>query len=57
MFRYAEAQLALGLCTVVDCPFARPALYHTAAALAQKVGWQPSPLCVLQLALFWLLVS
>lgn len=42
MFSYCETQLQLGLSTVLDCPFARVALYHRAVELAEKVsGYGP----------------
>jgi len=38
MFRYAATQLALGINTIIDCPFSRVELFHRAQQLAQKVG-------------------
>ena len=42
LLRYAETQLSLGTSAVIDCPFAREALFRRAQAIAEQVGW-PSP--------------
>ena len=38
MFRVTATQLKCGVSTVVDCPLARPQLFHRAKALAAQVG-------------------
>lgn len=37
LLKVARTQLQLGLHVVVDCPLARPQLYHRALALSQQV--------------------
>jgi hypothetical protein len=38
MFRFAAAQLSVGLSAVLDCPFSRVELYDMARQLAAEVG-------------------